>query len=373
VVSFKDVWQELRQQRQSQIAERQQQVQNTLSSFQQTRVTKAAQIRESLKLFQIELQQEVQDFLATANVNRQLQSQHLAQQLHQFAQSLREQTAQFLATCTEDRSLIAQQLSQDLGEFYVNLSTSVASLRWSFQAEMQQLQNEVKVLQADAHQLLQGYHQERISNQIQMMENLDNYVEMLRSEVQIYLSEIDLMRQAQGQQVRQALQQNRVCRLAEVRALFQQLSEFRSELRSYCSDIRQSVWGEQTTAQLIQSQAAFSQKNVKSPKVFSQNQVAVESTLSQKIQPVLIETTVPTIAQSRFSTPASKPVVKSEESLEQKVYNHLRQTQGARLTEIQSALGINRSQVVESLRNLIRQGIVTQRDRTYLIREEMKL
>jgi DNA-binding IclR family transcriptional regulator len=49
---------------------------------------------------------------------------------------------------------------------------------------------------------------------------------------------------------------------------------------------------------------------------------------------------------------------------------YIQTSQGARLTEIQSALGINRSETVDGLRALIRKNLITQRDRIYLVQED---
>jgi predicted DNA-binding transcriptional regulator len=63
----------------------------------------------------------------------------------------------------------------------------------------------------------------------------------------------------------------------------------------------------------------------------------------------------------------------TELSLEEAVYTHLYETQGASLAEIEAALNISRFQTVDTLRALIRKGFVTQRDRMYLIQEDVKL
>ncbi len=60
-------------------------------------------------------------------------------------------------------------------------------------------------------------------------------------------------------------------------------------------------------------------------------------------------------------TPAAKPDAANA------VYDYLKAAQGARLAQIEAALGASRVQTVNALRSLIEQGIVTQRDRTYYI------
>ncbi|MDJ1175563.1 helix-turn-helix domain-containing protein [Roseofilum capinflatum] len=52
---------------------------------------------------------------------------------------------------------------------------------------------------------------------------------------------------------------------------------------------------------------------------------------------------------------------------EEQVYNFLRKSPSSRLTVIEEALGINRVQAVDTLRSLIKKGMVTQRDRLYSV------
>ncbi|MBK4732550.1 hypothetical protein JJD41_22170 [Oxynema sp. CENA135] len=58
-------------------------------------------------------------------------------------------------------------------------------------------------------------------------------------------------------------------------------------------------------------------------------------------------------------------------SLESDVYGYIHQQRGARLADIESALGIERIQTVQVLRSLLVQGIIIQRDRIYYTQEEM--
>ncbi|HEY9863134.1 MAG TPA: hypothetical protein V6D21_03045, partial [Candidatus Obscuribacterales bacterium] len=52
---------------------------------------------------------------------------------------------------------------------------------------------------------------------------------------------------------------------------------------------------------------------------------------------------------------------------EQRVYQYIQTHQnGARLAEIEQALGINRVQTVDAIRVLLQQGQITQRDRVYI-------
>jgi hypothetical protein len=58
-------------------------------------------------------------------------------------------------------------------------------------------------------------------------------------------------------------------------------------------------------------------------------------------------------------------------SLETDVYGYIHQQKGARLAEIESALGMERIQTVQVLRSMLVQGIIIQRDRVYYTQEEM--
>lgn len=64
------------------------------------------------------------------------------------------------------------------------------------------------------------------------------------------------------------------------------------------------------------------------------------------------------------------PVRKDIGAIEQEIFEFLKMSSGARLTELESALDINRFQAVDALRSLIKQGRVTQRDRVYVVQEE---
>lgn len=71
-----------------------------------------------------------------------------------------------------------------------------------------------------------------------------------------------------------------------------------------------------------------------------------------------------------WGTAPITPSRKELAEVESDILGHLRNGEGARLTEIESALDINRFQAVDALRSLIKQGRVTQRDRVYVIQEE---
>jgi gas vesicle GvpC-like protein len=314
VIALKDSWHEQRQQRQQEIAQRQQQVRETLAAFQQQRQQSAAQLRDDLSLFQLGLQQETQVFLAHLSDRRQIQAQQLAQELHNF---------------------------------HIDLSQSVASLR-------QELKIKVQAIQAEVQQLLETNQQRRAQIQMQLAQDLATFMESLHSEVQTYLSELELMRQDRANHLQQELEQNRAKRLAEMTAL-------RAELRDYCTSLRTMVWGNGSD-----NSSELSSDGVSSVlPVADSEAIALTSSLPVEptSQPVPV-TPIPQVLSSLQKDPVQ---------LEEEIYYHIYQVQGARLTELEAALGINRFQAVDALRALIKKGLVTQRDRVYLIQEEASL
>lgn len=429
MISLKDSWQEQRKQRHQEIVQRQQHVRNMLDTFQHDRHTKASALREDLRLFQLKLQLETYDFLAQTGSDRRVQAEELARHLQNVAQTLREQTAQMMVATAAERSIMAQQLVQDLGEFHANLITSVTSLRIGLQQNMQHLRHEVQRLQSDVQLSLQIYQQDRIHKQIQHMHDLAEWVETLRSSMQNYLVELELMRHDRAQQVQTMLEADRDRRITEVHDLFQDLAAFRAELNTYCIQMRQSVWGGNVSSQPAQTvreqqQGSLRQGMISKPPVpqrstvpatfgsgksspakpVSAKPVSVKSSsakpnsvksnsvksVSAKSQPQPLiaesqsvpasEPIAPTISSSSFSssrsTESSVEVTKNDRDaahIEKEVYHHIYHTQGARLTELESALNLNRFQTVDALRSLIKKGLVTQRDRMYLIQEDVSL
>jgi gas vesicle GvpC-like protein len=416
VVSLQDTWQAGRQQRQQEVIERQQTVRHTLQTFQQERQAKTAELREGLRLFQLGLQLETQEFLADVSIQRQMQAVQLAEQLQVFVQTLRQQTAELVSLNAADRAIMAQQLAQDLNEFHINLSTSVALLRQTLQYQMQEMRQ-------DVHTLLQTSEQERIQAHLHRMQALEEWVETLRSSIQSYLSELELARYDRAQQLQVMLQQERDRRIADGDALFQEFAQFRETLTQYHLSLRESVWGSQTNSEVkapdhstsaaspkltdisvppVSPSTQSTPKATTKPKAKKsgenrkklENRSAIPATLNQKTAKLNAQRAVPkSVSPATGVKPksvelnaiASQPILpqpvlavaspsdSDEERLEKAIYQQIHHAGGARLTELETALGINRFQAVDALRSLIKKGLVTQRDRIYLIQEDVKL
>jgi hypothetical protein len=158
----------------------------------------------------------------------------------------------------------------------------------------------------------------------------------LRSGVQNYLEELELMRWERAENLEEFLQKSHSQRMDGVKALFSQFAEYRQQLKEYREALQAEVWGTKTSE---------------------------------------IEPEVKMIAAAKVEMPKKieKPKINPEESLKQNalaleldVYHYILKRQGARLLEIETALAINRIQAVDALRALVQKNYIVQRDRLYI-------
>ncbi len=363
-MALKDSWQQQKQQRQQEAIQRRQQVGEALTLTQKARQEKASQLRSDLSLFRetlvshdrsrnlefqkfySELQSKTQSFLTEAKDQRQKQSRQVAQQLSDFIQNLQQQTTDFLTVTEAERLLMAQQLANDLQSFRIALNESASSLRQDIQLELQDLQIETELL-------LYQSRQQRLKAQIRLTQHLAAFTETLRSNVQIYLSKVSISRQEQAELLTERLHQSRVDRTAEMKALFASLADFRLQIQHYHTSLKSAVWGD-----------------------------AIETpTIAQKPFPAPLKA-IPPAVTTPMSSPVQVKVAKAiaipkaavlQADYEEKIYQYIDLMKGARLTEIESSLGISRFQAVDALRSLIQKGLVTQRDRVYRIQEDFTI
>lgn len=322
-MSLKDSWQQQRQHRQQEVVQRQQTVFEVLTTTRQERQLKAAELRDELSLFRTslacesmahrtELQQfcqrlhlETQAFLAAAGDRRQREATQLNQTLDAFVQMLRQQTATFLATEQAERTEAAYRLEQELVAF----------------------------------------------------------VDALRSDVQSYLIELESVRHQRAVQINQTLIQSRATREAETQDLFQRLAVFRAELQRFSRALHHTVWGKDG--------AVGAEAPVAKPQPSKNGTKPIGRVSTEPNASVAVTTTVGAFQNGNAVAvvpPAKAPKTSEAGTIahEKEVYAHIHTVQGARLTEIEAALGINRFQTVDALRSLIKKGLITQRDRIYL-------
>lgn len=422
MVALKEIWQEQQRQRQQELVQRQQSVSQQLATFQKQRQANALELRQTLHDFQQTLQRDTQAFLSDAQRQRQVQAQELADLLHLFKQTLQAETAQSLAVHAADRSLMAQQVSQDLACFHTHLATSVLALRQTLQMRLHEIQDEVASVRAIAHESVSIYQQERLQMQAQLADDLAAFVDTLQTDVQTYLQELQEQRQMRSHQIQALLHEARMRRAAELDALMEDFAAFRTELQQFCTELRGQVWGQDSR---VSEPAALpphptpepvrmgkpkpplpEAPQIKALQTRSRAKARLNVTRSTSSKTPAIAKTYPlstTLASAATlpqpnpqqpSTPTAeplksltavidttppvtatdpRPLPRDAAQLEKAIYTYLHETQGAKLTEIESTLTINRFQAVDALRALIKKGLVIQRDRIYLIQEDISL
>ncbi|MCU0552466.1 MAG: hypothetical protein MUC48_24305 [Leptolyngbya sp. Prado105] len=348
-MAFKDSWQQQRQARLQQVAQRRQAVSTLLQATHEQRQTNASQLRSDLSLFR-----------ETLAYDTSLRRDNL----RQFCETLQDQTQEFLAIAQAERSLMSQQLSHDLSAFRSTLEKTVESLRQEIQADLQ-------ILQISTQAQLDESHQRRVQNRICLARDLQIFVDELRLSVVTFLADATLERQEKAAQ-------NQRDRKAKLEELFNEFAEFRSQLKQYRSTLSQTVWGEEI--QHSQSAEPRVSKSTTEPVAAEKppaaksavNPVAAAESPAPKpaAKPVIVKPRGFRVAASTASNPSPTMPVTADPALsseEKRIYDYIEDMQSVRLTEIESALGMTRIQAVEGLRSLIQQGKITQKDRVYLI------
>jgi hypothetical protein len=253
------------------------------------------------------------------------------------------------------------------------------SLKESWQLAKQQRQQAVIERQQTVQHLLSDMKQVRQLKAVALQSDLDTFVqtlkhqtaeflsntvaervlvaqqvEVLRSDVQSYLYELDTQQQQRAEQLWQDLQASRTEREIEMQQLFNRFLDFRIELQHFHQTLHDYVWGTETSPSTTVEASPISQVETRSNGVTQTSQPLPEPA---------------TRNGTKTHHPASSGTPKS--SPEKAVYTFLHESQGARLTQIEAALNLNRFQTVDALRSLIKKGLVTQRDRVYLLQESV--
>ncbi|MGJ3253810.1 MAG: gas vesicle protein GvpC [Elainellaceae cyanobacterium] len=393
MVALKKQWQQQRLQRQQELAQRQQHVRETLATFHQDRQAMRSHLRDDLSLFQLDLQKNTHDFLDRLSRQRHVLSEQLVQELRAFVETLQAETAYVLSVMAAERIQKAEQLTQDLQHFYEHLRMSVAALRGRLGAHLLEIREEIWVIRADTHAYLEVQRQEQIRVRANLISELQAYVDALHLEVSDYLFNLEYLRQERSQQIQDEFQQQREIRMLEMDALFRELAEFRAYLRDYRADLHRVVWGDETIsseegpsvspnhpspsgsqpavnlAQEIPAPASVSDH----PQAQALNVANIGQVLGGERVPTSQNGSIPTlVVSSGLITPIGSTQHDSEH-LEEDIFTFIHESGGARLTAIESALGMNRFQAVNALRSLIKKGMVTQRDRVYLVQEDINL
>lgn len=333
-----DEWRSQREERQQEVRSRQQNVRLTIATLQEERLTQGLHDRNWRQQAYTNLQRQTQQFLTATSSNRRIQAELLAKKLDEFRRSLSLQTAQFLAETTTDREKLATATLKELREFHATLSATLATLR-------QQRQDRIEMLQNQTQELLTSSYLQRIQTQAQLNRQLTVWMEALRSDIQSYLQELELMGEARRRQLHQSFQESRAQRLAEAQQIRDRHARFQAQLHLYRQNLQFEVWGEHS-------------------KIVSKTHPGYQGS-KIGFQPVAAEAPIKLEADMKAKpAEAIKPNMTALQ--EQLVYNYIRQGKGARLTEIEAATALSRVQTVDALRSLLQKGSIVQRDRLYL-------
>lgn len=425
MVALREVWRRQRQQRQQEAVQRQQQVRQELDSIRQELQEQALQLRQELGEFRDELasrdrdrrqeaildkatlqqfhwglHQQVRAFLVQASHDRQSQAAQLTQFLEAYVAAVQKQTAQWLTLAGIERLLMSQELTQNLQTFHVDLVNTVNLLRQEYQDELEILRSEVQTLQASTQAELGELSRQRLALKAQLIVTLTDFKATLQADVQDTLAEFSALRQERAEALQQALAQSHQARSSQVQALFQHLAEFRGELQRYHANLQHTVVGTQAslppTTNGVAPKATKTAPGAKAPtrlgRAVASKPTRPIATAKGRSMPASVPSTVqasmapvtavkPAVAMNGSSptlkaTSISPEILTADSSLadiEKTVYNYIYLHKGARLVEIESAVGINRFQAVDALRSLIKKGLIFQRDRVYLIEEDPTL
>jgi DNA repair exonuclease SbcCD ATPase subunit len=349
-----DEWRSQREERLEVVRERQQEVRSTIAQWQTERLTKGWQQRNLRQESYLGLQQQIQQFLTETNSHRRLQAELLTKELDDFVRSLSSQISQFLTATAQERERMAVQTTQELRDFCENLSLSLADLR-------QQRQARIRLLKNQTQEFLTTSYLQRLQNQAQLNRQLTAWMEALRSDIQSYLQELELLREERRRQLHQSFQSARVQRGSEsqeLRDAYGRLrlrhARFQAQLQEYRNHLHFEVWGTQNRVN----------SPTKSQGKPGENVVATSVLPSTRSQPVV--SSVPKKVEVQVKAEVVEVVTPNVKALQEKsVYNYLFKGKGARLTEIESATGLNRVQTVDALRSLLKQGLIVQRDLLY--------
>ncbi|OCQ97935.1 hypothetical protein BCD67_02035 [Oscillatoriales cyanobacterium USR001] len=335
-----DEWRSQREERLDVVRERQQEVRSRIAQLQMSRLTQGGQERSLRQQSYFNLQRQIQEFLTETNSNRRIQAELLSKELDDFVRSLSSQISLFLTVTAKDREKMAVETSKELRDFCENLSLSLADLR-------EQRQARIRLLKTQTQDFLTTSYLQRIQVQAQLNRQLTAWLEALRSDIQGYLQELELLREGRRRRLHQSFQESRLQRLTDVREMRDRHARFQAKLQEYRKNLQFEVWGSQNQ---VVSQMKQVETSIKSAVSSLPKRVEVE------VKAEVVEVVAPNMKALQ----------------ERSVYNYLRKGKGVRLTEIEAATGLNRVQTVDALRSLLKQGLIVQRDRLYSTLETVK-
>ena len=293
----------------------------------------------------------VLDELAHCQQVREVDAAKTRAELAEHYAAVQDETSLYLAQVEQQRRAMAKQTVQKLMAFDAELRSAVAEQRAANQADLFELQ------QATQEKLADHRHDRDVMRSRQQ-QDLSEYVAELEDVVADYLTEIQENRQAAAVVDQAQRHRDRETLTADVGVL-------REEFAMYRQHLRQSVWGDAVP------QAA----PAAAPKTATTGRLTAARKPRAKAKPVATKPAAQS-AGAKAPAPAAPKATTAQSAVptEEAVFEYLQDhNDGARLTEIESTLGINRFQAVDALRSLIQKELIVQKDRTYRIQEEAVL
>ncbi|MBW4461978.1 MAG: hypothetical protein KME47_17310 [Nodosilinea sp. WJT8-NPBG4] len=401
-----DQWQAARQLRQSEVVNRRDQVSADLERWQTDRLTHAVRLRQDLDQLMADLRANTTLWLAQTTADRAVQILPRQQARQDYVQQLQFDTEVLLATYQADREISAAEVRDQLAYDCQVLQATVSELRLEIAQELRQVQQQVASIQAQTTVELAGYRQQQAIVRAELLPQLTAYVEDLQVQVQSTLKDLTAVRQQAAVVNQDQRQSDRAALTDSVDAMFTELADFRHQLQAQRAQLSHVVWGGAAVAQTPVPRPAATRPAVTSvparsispakvtpqaaPKPVVAKAAPAKAAPAAKVAParavvakaaparaVAATRSTPVATVMAPATPAAvavePPPAPEAPSLEEVVYNYLHLAQGARLSEIETELSINRFQAVDALRSLIQKDLVVKQDRTYLVQEEAVL
>lgn len=317
------------QKRKVQNAQRRKIAQTSLILRRDSRQEAAVELREELQQFRDDLTDQGAKWREETTTARQRSSQELWQTLNLNHAQRQSQTQSFLAT-------MRAEMTQDLSEFRQSLTDQVQVLlqttqndrRVMSQSLRQMLQDFSIKLEQTVRELLSGYHQSRCVEALHLRETLTQFHRDLAQDIADRLAVNHLERQQLSSEIEKYLSDCRIDLQTMRQERLRKAASQRLNLGEFRASLTEAIWGVQSAESTAGSSPFSAEKN--------------------KVQSTIL------------------PSLNNGTTLE-KVFRFVEQHPGSRLAEIETGVGLNRIQIVDTLQYLNEQGRITQEDRAYFI------
>ena len=197
----------------------------------------------------------------------------------------------------------------------------------------------------------------------------------LRSDVESYLQELQLLAEQRTRQLQDTFAEYRYERSQTMQALSQSWEQLHMALQQYVTDLQMEVWGSSrpTDVQTLDRTQKIQPQKIQPPRKPTAK-LAIERPVpaaSQKSPASVAPLQTPAPPKTIPSSPSQRATVKTTQAKstvdETVVYEYIKQSTSARLKDIEEALNINRIETVDVLRSLMSKGLISQNNRIYTV------